>query len=141
MRTRIAMITVAAVMALQFTFAQEGAKKFNSEDKKIAFASANLLSALQSTNQGVIESALQITARMKMQHPAANISKLVTVMNTIWKNHPNGVIRYKAYLAMSICDNPEWFSTISTLDNKENEQFFYSVSNIMREHLLSMNEN
>ncbi len=141
MRTRIAMITVAAVIALQFIFAQEGAKKFDTENKKIAFAAANLLSALQSTNPGVIESALQISAQMKMQYPSANVSKLVTVMNTIWKNHPNGVIRYKAYLAMSICDNPEWFSTISTLDKNENEKFFYSVSNVMREHLLSINEN
>jgi hypothetical protein len=141
MKTRTALMTAIVILAIQFAFAAEPAKKFGTEEQKVAFATKNLLSALQLNNPGVIESALQITAQMKMRHPEANVSELVTVMNSIWKKNPSGTIRYKAYLAMSICENPVWFSNLGAFRETNDENFFYTASNVLQEHLLSSNLN
>ena len=141
MKTRTALMTAIVILAIQFTFAAEPAKKFGTEEQKVAFATKNLLSALRLNNPGVIESALQITAQMKMRHPEADVSELVTVMNSIWKKNLSGTIRYKAYLAMSICENPVWFSNLGAFREANDENFFYTASNVLQEHLLSSNLN
>ncbi len=141
MKTRIAMMTAIAMMVIQCINAAEPAKKFDTEEKKIAYATKNLLSSMHSTNPGVVESAMRVTAQMKMRYPAADVSEMVNVMNTLWQKHPSGTMRYKAYIAMSICGNPEWYSNENTLATATDESFFKLASLRMRDQLLSENTN
>ncbi|MDP1678115.1 MAG: hypothetical protein Q8L88_14765 [Bacteroidota bacterium] len=139
MKTRIAMMTAIVIITMQFTFAGEPAKRFTTEDQKVAFATKNLLIGLRSTNLGVIESAIRVTAQMKMRYVAADVSKLVKEMNTVWQKHPSGTIRYKAYIAMSICENPEWYANENSIVTANEENFFQAASVHMQKHLLSVN--
>ncbi|MEI7906181.1 MAG: hypothetical protein WCI84_02370 [Bacteroidota bacterium] len=140
MKTRIALVAVIVMMAIQFTASQGTAKRFDTEEKKIIFATKNLLNAFRTANTGVIESALRITAQMKMRYPAADVSELTTVMSKVWQNHPSGTTRYKAYLAISVCENPEWYSNEKNLLTANEENFFHAASARMQEQLLSANE-
>lgn len=137
MKTRTALITVLVLIALQFTFTQESVKKFDTEDKKIAFAKKNLLASIQSSNTGVVESALRITAQLKMQYPAQDVSEIVEVMDELWLNHQNGRVRYKAYIAKSICETPEWYAHNGSLSELFDDNFFSVASDRMKEQLLS----
>jgi len=141
MKTRIALITAITVMAIQFTLSGEPVKKFATEEKRIAFATKNLLTALQSANTGLVESSMRLTAQMKMRYPATDISKCAEILNDLAQNHPSGVTRYKAYIALSICENPDWYANETTLATADEENFFQIASNHMQEYLLSANSN
>ena len=141
MKTRKAMMTTIVLMAIQFTIAGEPAKKFATEEKMVAFATKNLLTALQSANTGLIESSMRLTAQMKMRYPVTDISKFVKILNDLAQNHPSGTTRYKAYIALSICENPEWYASETTLATASEENFFQIASNHMQEYLLSANSN
>lgn len=139
MKTRLTMVVAMAVLAMQFAQSAEPAKKFRTEEQKIGYATKNLVVALQSTNTGVMESAMRVTAQMKMNHPSADVSALVKALNVIRQKNPSGTVRYKAYLAISICENPEIFTGEKTLASAEDKDFFKTASDRMREQLLSTN--
>ena len=139
MKTRIVTMAAAAMMAIQFTMAQEPAKKFASEDQRVAYATKNLLAALQSANDGLVESALRVSAQMKMSHPGANVEGLVSAMNELWKKNPSGSMRYKAYIAMSVCATPEWYAQDKNVASATDDTFFRAASARMQEQLLSIN--
>ncbi len=137
MKTRIAMMTALVLIAMQFSFTQETEKKFDTEDKKIAFAKKNLLASIQSSNTGVIEASLRVTAQLKMLYPAQDVSDIVEVMDDLWMSHPEGRVRYKAYIAKSICESPEWYAHNGSLSDLFDDNFFYVASDRMKEQLLS----
>ncbi len=139
MKKRTAMMMIAAILAVQFTAAQEPVKKYDTAEKKIAFATKNLLCGLHSTNPGLVESAMRITAQMTLKYQSADMSALSNALNTIWQSNPSGAMRYKAYIAMSICENPEWYRNDSTITGANEETFFFSASARMRQQLLSDN--
>ena len=141
MKTRIATMAAITLIAIQLTLAGEPAKKFATEDQTITFVTKNLMNGLRSTNIGLIESAMKMTAQMKMRYPAANVSSLVNVLNELVQNHPSGVTRYKAYIALSVCENPEWYANEETMVTANEENFFQNASNHMQEHLLSASSN
>jgi hypothetical protein len=137
MKTRIVMMTAITVIAMQFISAREPAKRFNTEEQKVAYATKNLLIGLRSTNPGVIESAIRVTAQMKMRYLAADVSELVKDINALWQKYPSGTMRYKAYIALSICENPEWFANENSIVTANEENFFQAASTHMQKHLLS----
>jgi hypothetical protein len=139
MKTRTAMMVVIVLMAIQFTMAEEPAKKFATVEQKIAFAKKNLLAALHSTNKGVIAASMRLSAQIKMRYSAEDVSELVEVMDELWQKHPEGKVRYKAYIAKSICENPDWYSNNTTLAAAGDDTFFYIASDQMRNQLLSAN--
>lgn len=139
MRTRIVMMTAIAMMAIQFNAAQTPTKKFTTEEQKIAFATKNLLAGLRSSNPGVMQSVMRISAQMKMQYPSADISDVVNGMNEVLKQHPSGAMRYKAYLAISICENPNWFVHDIGVVTTDDEGFFKAASTRLQKQLLSVN--
>lgn len=139
MKTRTAMMVVTAVMTIQFAAAGEPAKRFATEEQKIEFATKNLMSGLHSKVSGVIESAMRVTAQMKMRYPQADVSELVDAMNNVWRNHPSGSMRYKAYIALSICENPDWYMQEPSLTAANEEDFYRTASARLQEKLLSVN--
>lgn len=134
----IATIVVVAIFAIQIAAAQAPVKKFTTDEKKIEFASKNLLVGLRSDNQGLIEAALRVSAKLKMRYPAADVSVLVNEMQNIFEDHPKGSTRYKAYIAISICENPEWYLADEKLAAADEDDFFKKASSRMQEQLLSV---
>ena len=132
------MIAVTAI-TMQLIAAQTPSKTFTTEDKKIEFAVQNLFFGLQSQNSGVVECALRVTATLKMQHPSANVASLMNSMNNIARNNPSGSLRYKAYVTLSVCTNPEWYQNDEDVTTATEETFFYAASSRMQEQLLTVN--
>ena len=145
MKSRIQHIAAAALVALvtltatQYSTAQTPAKKFDTPEKKICYASKNLLVALNSGNNGMIEAAMRVTAQMKMRYPNADVSSLVESINNIQQNHPSGVIRYKAYITRAMCEEPGWYSSQESIEHADDLTFYKAASKRLHEQLLSVN--
>lgn len=139
MKARTIMTAAVLIMTLQFANATEPTLKFNSPEKKISFASKNLLAAIRSENPGVIESAIRVTAQMKMRYPEADVTTLVKAMEDVWLKNPSGALRYKAYIASNICTDPDWYSNDLRTANADDDDFFKAASSRMQEKLLSTN--
>lgn len=127
------------MIAVQYGTAGEPAKKFASTEKKIEFAKKNLMNGLKSGNTGVIESALRLTAQVKMLYPATDVSDLVRVINEISVEHPLGTTRYKAYIASNICSDPSWYSQEQNVITADDLDFFRTASTRLNEKLFSNN--
>jgi hypothetical protein len=140
MKKQIAIAAAVLFFAVQITAAQTPAVKLSTEEKRVAFAAKNLLNGLQSGNTGVIESAMRLTALMTMRYPAADVNNLVEAINTISMTHPNGSTRYKAYITLSICQNPEWYAGETSIIGADEENFFRAASARLQTQLLSVNE-
>ncbi|MCK9408630.1 MAG: hypothetical protein WCX28_12710 [Bacteriovoracaceae bacterium] len=139
MKKQIAIAAAIILIAIQFSIAQEPVKKLSLEEKVVVFATKNLLSGLRSNNKGVIESAMRITAQMKLRYPAAEMKELLSVLNDVRENHPSGCTRYKAFIAISICTNPEWYANTPNVVTADDETFFHTASDRLQEQLLSVN--
>jgi hypothetical protein len=140
MKQTIAIAAIIVLIAVQITAAQSPAVKLSTEEKKVAFAAKNLLNGLNSNNTGVVESAMRLTAQLTMRYPATDVNNLVDAINTIWLTHPNGSTRYKAYIALSICQNPEWYAGETAIVTANEETFFRAASVRLQAQLLSVNE-
>jgi hypothetical protein len=139
MKTRIAMIAVVILIAIQFGFAGEIAKKYDTNEKKIAYATNNLMVALKSDNLGLIEGAIRVTAQMKMQYPSADVTELINAMENVRWSNSSGSLRYKAYIGITICSNPELFGDDVRDEKTNNEDFFRNASLKMQEQFLRSN--
>lgn len=139
MKTRIAMIAAVMMMAIQFVSAGENEKKSAASEQKIAYATKNLLIALKIDNPGVIESAIRVTAQMKMQNRSADVTELMKALDKVRWTNPSGALRYKAYIGMTICSNPEIFGDEMRDANGNDENFFRNASLKMQEQFLSSN--
>jgi len=139
MKTRAAILIAIAIITIQSAMAEEPTKKFPTEEKKITYAIKNLHSGLHTNNPGVIESAMRVTAQIKMRFPAVEVSELVDAINDVWLKNPSGSTRYKAYIALSVIKNPEWYVNEFEITTATDETFFKAASVRMQEELLTTN--
>ena len=139
MKTRIAIAVIAMMIALQCGTAGEPAKRFATTEQKIEFAKKNIMNGLRSENAGVMESAMRLTAVMKMRYPATDVSDLVVVIGEIAAKHPSGTTRYKAYIASSICSEPDWYAKEQNVTTATDEDFFRAASARLNQKLFSNN--
>lgn len=139
MKTRTLVIAAAILIAVQYGDAGENGKKFNTNNEKIAYATKNLMKGLNSTNAGVVESSIRMTAQMKMKYPAADVTTLQEVLNAIATTHKSGSVRYKAYIASNICSDPTWFSNEQSIADADQENFFRAASQRLHQRLLTTN--
>ena len=108
-------------------------------DCKTEKAMVNLLVALRSENRGLTESAIMRVAEIKMLCPESNIGEVKEVIDslTVHANVPS--IRYKAYLASNVCDNPELFAKTGSIISED--EFFKSVDAQLHETVLGSRTN
>ena len=137
MKQSIALFAVITLIAFHITAAQEPVKKYSTDKAKIEFVTKNILSSLKSDNTGVIESVLRLTTEMRMRYPEADMTELVKAMNIIKRNHRNGEIRYKAFVALSVCENPEWYARLMENFSGNSDAFFRSAAKVMNDQLLT----
>jgi hypothetical protein len=99
----------------------------------------NLLAGLRSENRGLTESAMMQVAKIKILYPGANVAETKNVIDSLSIHATIPSVRYKAYLASNVCDNPTWFAKRSNIEY-ENE-FFESVAAQLQERILGSRTN
>jgi hypothetical protein len=136
-----AMLAIAAYTGVtaQGLPAGETSSKSRVYDCKVDHGLVNLLVALRSENQGLAESALMRAAEVKMFFPGSDIATTKNVIDSL-SVHANVLsVRYKAYLASNVCDNPGWFAKMENIQSEE--KFFDLVAAQLHERILSSRTN
>jgi hypothetical protein len=76
-------------------------------------ALTNYYHALNSDNQGLIESAIVCIVKLKMYAPGMDYSQIPDKLNELMENGPTDVIKYKSFIAVLYIEDPERFKWIS----------------------------
>jgi len=97
-------------------------------EKAIRRFEANYLACITSTNDGVIESAIAHSVRMKWALPAARLEDLRTALDRLAVSGKTPAIRYKAYLAGMVFDAPVMFEEESSQKYTWDEDLFDALS-------------
>jgi hypothetical protein len=100
-------------------------------------ASGRYLAALGTANEGVIESAMAHVVRMKMYRPNENFPDLRAAINSVAVVGPTAAIRYKAYLASLVLDNPAWFKEECGREYRNPTELFAALANRLEKALIS----
>ena len=135
------MLAIAAYTGViaQSLSAVDASSKSRVYDCKADHGLMNLLVALRSENQGLAESALMRVAEVKMFFPGSDIATTKNVIDSL-SVHANVLsVRYKAYLASNVCDNPGWFAKMENIQSEE--KFFDLVAAQLHERILSSRTN
>ena len=137
MKTRTAVIALTAFIAVNFGFGK--APKFETLESKIEYAKKNYAVGLQSDNTGLVESCIKMVAKIKLRVPSADLTGLQEQLDELSITHPSETVRYKAYIASSICSNPEWFVLEKNVVNADEEQFFINAAQRLQQKLFGAN--
>lgn len=97
----------------------------------------NLLMALRSANRGLVESAMMQIARVKMRAPGERIQEVKDVIDSLSLKGNEPSVRYRAYLASNVCDNPAWFVRGDPGSEEGVDEFFAAVEKQLQERVLS----
>ncbi len=135
---KITIMTIVTMVIAISLNAQESPKKYSVSEARITTITKNILMGLRSGNKGVIEASLILIAKIKMNFPQTNITKIKNVIDSIAFSSSNDTLRYKAYLTSNICADPEWFSTESTLQQVSEDVFFISASQRLQNKLFGI---
>ena len=73
----------------------------------------NYYTALNSDNEGLIESAIVNVVKLKMYSPDLNYSEIKDKLKELMEAGPSDVIKYKAFIALLYLEHPERFNWIS----------------------------
>ena len=73
-------------------------------------------------------------AEIKMCYPGNNIAETKEVIDSLAVHANVPSVRYKAYLASNVYDNPEWFADKGII--KSDNEFFESVEVQLHERIL-----
>jgi hypothetical protein len=73
---------------------------------QIAHAKKSYLAALQSSNDGVVETAIGIVLQWHLLNPGEDLSQCERKINDLALNGKSSAIRFKASLASLVIDNP-----------------------------------
>ncbi|NUN68606.1 MAG: hypothetical protein HUU02_02735 [Bacteroidetes bacterium] len=132
-------ITIAAIALIALTAAHAQTNPSTEQTKSIRIA-GNLVNALRSGNTGAVESALRMTALLRLRYPAADLTVLTEEVETVRENHPSGTTRYKAYVVLSFLENPSWYAEERDVLDADEAGFFHAAARRMQHQLLSVNE-
>lgn len=135
MKTRFTTTALAILISTVFGFAGEPTKKHSTMEQKVEFAKKNLSKAITSNNEGLVESGIKMIAKMKLRVPEANTEELQEQLDELSVEHPSATVRYKAYIASSICADPEWFAQSISVVNADEDEFFIKAGTRLQQKL------
>jgi hypothetical protein len=110
--------------------------------KKASLSSVekNFSAALESENDGVVESALAHVTRMKLCLPARRFPRLEAVVADLAKSGRTPAIRYKAYIAVLVFDSPELFMAEQAAEFGTPDELYAAISHRLQTSLLGFTE-
>lgn len=138
-RTRITILATVAFVTLNFAYNQEQQKRFSTFEQRLESAKQNVLRGLQSENTGLIESCIKMAAKIKLKAPSLDVGKLHETLDELSITHPSATVRYKAYIASTICDDPEWYAQDKNIVAADDEQFFIHAARRLQQKLFGLN--
>jgi len=110
-------------------------KNFSAADKERV--DKDYAISLSADNNGLNESALAVVTMVKLDCPADDFSKIKVEIDRLVMNGATPVIRYKAYLAEAVYDNPAMFNDVAARQYTNRDAFFSAVAEKMIKTLLS----
>ncbi|HTY10245.1 MAG TPA: hypothetical protein VMF88_04135 [Bacteroidota bacterium] len=127
------MIAAAILTAAAYTGAM--AQALSTSEHKVNKAMVNLVIALRSENQGLTESAIKQMAQIGILYPGCTVGEAREVVDSLMVHAGTPSVRYKAYLASNVFDNPAWFAgSVNVYSEKE---FFESVETQLHQRIYS----
>lgn len=121
--------------------AREAAPYFSSLEShhRVNFnrACKNYLAGITSENEGVVESAIAHVVRMKMYLQDQNFCDLQPAISSLAVAGATPAIRYKAYLASLVLDNPSWFAEECGKEYRNPAELFTALSNRLEKTLVT----
>jgi hypothetical protein len=133
---------IAAVIAIVlFNTAAFSQAILQKHSCKTEMAKSNYLMGLRSDNAGLKESSMMQTAKVKMLYPDLNFEDVKHVTDSIAVNGKTPAIRYEAYLASNVLENPVWFAKGNHQTIEDPDTFFISVASQLQERILGSRTN
>ncbi len=108
-------------------------------DEYIQKAIKNYEAALNSSNDGVVESAIAHVTFMRIDLPKTDLKKIEATLTNLAEAGRTPVIRYKAYLASIVFESPSTFANALKTDAVESDQFFSVIASEVQRTLLGQN--
>ncbi len=87
----------------------------------------NYLVALDSKNNGLIESAIVNIMKLKMIYPHRDYSKMIDKLDQLSQSTSNKAIRYEAFIVLCYLEFPERFNWIQTNDNQQIDELLTNL--------------
>ena len=129
---------VAAVLFSATAIAQPVTNKHCCTSER---AKVNYLIGARSDNEGLSESSLMETAKVKMLYPDANLQEIKSVADSLALNGSTPSLRYMAYLASNVLENPGWFGGKTAAGAETPDKFFASIATELQERVLGSRAN
>ncbi len=120
-------------------WAQPDLASVPSKSRRIDFAMRNMMLGLRTGNDGVIESVLMLTARLRTENPAVDISELHELIDSIAVSHSSPSVRYKAFIVSHIIEDPSWFMLSDFFSTGDANLFYRSASEQLQNKMIGMN--
>jgi hypothetical protein len=111
-----------------------------SKPKKVAQARVNFLWSLRSDNPGVVEGALTQIAYFSLCKPDFCSDDMIAAVASLAAGGRTPSIRYRAYLAGLVIDNPAMFAAERDARYETGEQLFSALAKRLQVTLLSYND-
>ncbi len=118
------MLVAATTMSQDGYFSSEARHKTSDLDK----ASRRYMLCLKEPNQGVVQSALAHLVHMKLTVPATDFQAVEAEVKALSATSESPSIRYKAYLAGLVFENPAMFRSGSDADYNSPEELFSTIA-------------
>jgi hypothetical protein len=107
------------------------------EPKHVDKAPQNLLNALNSDSEQMVETAIFHTLKFRLFYPDISLEKAAKRMVELIRDGQTDKIRYKAYVASYFLNNREVFGLIAKENYKDDNFFFQTLSSTMQKQLLA----
>jgi len=78
----------------------------------------NYLAALNSKNDGLIESAIMNLMKLKTLHPSRDYAKIMSTLDELTQQTSNKTIRYEAFILLHYLQYPEHFNWIQSSEDQ-----------------------
>ena len=145
MKTLNVTLTILVTLVLvSFAFSQKNSVSDKSDsysmsisEKAIERASANYYKALQSDNEGMIESAMTNIMIMKLYFPDKDYDQFIIKLSELTTEGTTKQVRYKAFIACNYLKHPERYNWIKKDTFQATSDFF----NLFSEKLAKQLEN
>ncbi|HLP14870.1 MAG TPA: hypothetical protein VK470_01355 [Bacteroidota bacterium] len=130
-----AVMIFATATFSQAQIVQSEQTKFSAADKHRIEQS--LVRALSTPNNGVVNSALAIAAKLKLDHPTENFSNIMQEVSYLAEHSKVPMIRYRASLTEAVYNNPVSFKQIAAHQSNDQDTLFTALDDQMTAPTLS----
>lgn len=141
MKTRQFVLAAVLIVAFAGCSAAQAVPAASDEfsEAKLDRIEKNYAIALGIDNKGVVEEALVIMTKFKLERPNDKLPKVQKEVHYLATHSKFPIIRYKACLAEAVFDNPAMFRDIAARQYSDPKAFFSALEERINSQLMSSN--